>query len=377
MSEQTDVKSKSNLELWIRIWDKDPNNEMEILKFKLDMNKSETKRIFNAQYAFFAEPHGEKGCRVTVLVVNDNLRKENDKIVQTAVDTLTKKYKSLNHALQQTKESLVKMNDEFNQNLVRVLLVDSDISMSDTQQTKPERSEISDEHSFTEKFVKDNEKLLTLMAGDKRISMESEKELRKMERLEHIKVERCTCEEYSWTMGCGDVVNMVPELNMSFSFFNKVENVSRKKGKYFHNAYVPIVFKNDHFVISNQLCDVIIENPKDKLKIFRMKVQKSDQVFICDGFQTDTTVCHIEDKPNRILPIKKYNLTDFKLNEHVFVGELASLFVHPFRLGIISEINERSGKIFIQFPNGLTAPIDLDLLIKYSDVPEEYRDKIE
>ncbi|AYV77383.1 MAG: hypothetical protein Dasosvirus1_18 [Dasosvirus sp.] len=362
-------QKKSNLELCIQIWENDKEYEEEPVIFVMSMNTDTTKNFKKNKYVFIVESNDEKGCLVKVRYADINMIKENEKKIKTTYDTFLNRYESLERALQKTNEALNKYNDQFNRNIIKELFSNSESGAGTGTET--------DTSAFDEKFIRDNENLLALIAGEKQISIQSEKELDMMRHQEYIDVQRQICEEFTWKMEQGECVNLFGILKAKFFLRKKVDIEFEAIENYIITTQVPIAFKNHRFEISNDLYDVLIQNDNEHFSIFRMKVQKCGNIFICDPLASDEErFCSLTMKQaDRVLPIKTYRLSDFEVDDKVFIRPCwdDGGFKNCFLIGKVDNITEN---IWIKYQSGHIELCDLERLRKYTDVPEKYRDLI-
>ncbi|AYV77631.1 MAG: hypothetical protein Dasosvirus15_4 [Dasosvirus sp.] len=269
--------------------------------------------------------------------------------------------KKLKEAHQKTKDNLAMITEEF-------------------------QMKLAEEKEFGEKFFQDNEKLLALIAGDKRISLQSQEKIDLLKSQETISVKQIKSEKFTWTMKLGQHC-YIDQLGMNFWFYEKevIKPLVQENSETINFPYSQIKDScQDKIVVR----DVFLKIENDNFELSRMQVLETDQNYICqcismndngDYLITSDIECEIFKKDyDGIYPIpNKYKITDFKIGEKVWAiyidddGESNLSFYD----GKISKINQETLKIF--FPADRTScTVTLDQVWKHDDIPLKFRDKL-
>ncbi|AYV77377.1 MAG: hypothetical protein Dasosvirus1_12 [Dasosvirus sp.] len=323
-----------------------------------------TKEIFinDIKYLFKTHLTDDSMCHIHVTKLG-SYEEQNKKKYQKELEDFQNYEKKIRHAFKKTNEKITLLTKEFYQKL-------------------------SEEKEFGEQFTQKNEELFALIAGDLRISEESKNILDNIRQQKTISINEIKKEEFSWKMKFGDQLYF-KELMMEFWFCQDGQPIDEKIDTIYEKVEVPLHLHNDQELVE-MLRDVIIEeNGKSKLR--RMKVQETDEFFVCEFVEmqnkkyigTKKYIAIEKEESDRIHKIKKYKASDLKAGEGILALIVDGAHCSNLRFvrGRIQSIAVTSAIEHIQMYThmvtcDITCDITGDTIRKITDIPEKFRNTL-
>ncbi|AYV77379.1 MAG: hypothetical protein Dasosvirus1_14 [Dasosvirus sp.] len=332
----------------------------------------------NTKYFISVVQTGNQSACIEFSSLGNN-NEENNKEIKKKLDQMTNYDQQLDQVIEKKTENIITLTKNFYEKL-------------------------SKENDFEGKFIKDNEKLLSLLSDDLNAKNKSLDTLESLRQTKSIDI-KFLSDEFSWNMNVGDCFHY-EKFNISMWLMCTFQNhtvkkqchtISDKGIKIYHNPKLPIFrdIKPDikiskKFITSTipivynpsvdslkgtytrffepKLCDVFMKNRKRKngtteqSKLKRTIIKNIDGQFFAEDIAVDE---------KDIYQIKTYKLSDLTLDEKVLA--LWTLDRTPTRFYYGKINNFENDKCRILFDDGDQNTVGLNQLWKFGDLPKHIR----